>query len=119
MIDREKQSKINERIQMLDNMERENTLINELRQKILTVSTKLRDQNGEQANQADSQMSKEHLLVLRQTNERLMNEIIRLNGVIKQQKLTPAMSETMKNMSVSEIKFNEQSFDQSFMSKFK
>ena len=121
-IDREKQSKINERIQMLDNMERDNILMNDLRQKIVAASIKLRDLNNEQDNggkQTDSQMSKEHLMVLRQTNERLMNEIIRLNGVIKQQKATPTMSETMKNMSVSEIKFNEQSFDQSFMSRFK
>ena len=49
-----------------------------------------------------------------------MNEIIRLNGVLKEQKQAINLNRTKmgESLSISQIKFADQSFDKSFVSKF-
>lgn len=51
-----------------------------------------------------------------------MKELLRLNAVLREQKAAAKqdnISFVGKNISVSKIEFNEQSFDQSFLSQFK
>lgn len=117
-----------ERQAAVERMEKDSVLVGELRMKILELTNEVKLLEGKKAKAeqqatlpsegSGSKFSKEHLKTLRQTNERLMGEIIRLNGVIKEQKAAD-LSRMKQSLSISAIHFNEQSFDQTFASKFK
>lgn len=125
-VERTKQQ--NERVSALEKAEKESLLVGELRKKIMTLTTQLKlleDMKNKRELESSvvikssgSKFSKDHLKNLRQTNERLMGEIIRLNGIIREQKAADK-SRMEQSLSISAINFNEQSFDQTFLSKFK
>lgn len=124
----EKAKRASERQAVLEQMEKESLMVGELRNRILELNTtvkqlesrisKERNDTSVISKAEGAKLSKDHLKSLRQTNERLMGEIIRLNGIIKEQKAAE-QSRMNQSLSISAINFNEQSFDQTFLSKFK
>lgn len=106
-------------------MEEQNNLVIQLRAKKEVLQTKLRDLKSLSLNQSNisqrdtAAIMPEHVVALRQTNDRLLNEILRLNKVIEEQKTQQAERSRMReSFSQSQIQFNDQSMNQSFLSKF-
>lgn len=124
-IEQVRQQRLSERAAAFSKLEQENALCNELRARHLQLCGELRDLESGKKDQSTlieegATVSREHVANLRETNERLMNEIIRLNGVLKEQKLQLAhdRSKLGDSLSVSQIKLADQSLDKSFLSKF-
>lgn len=127
-LDIEKMKRFKERANSIEQMEKDSLIVGELRNKILSLTTTVKELESKKAKEDSDQsllmknegskFTKDHLKNLRQTNERLMSEILRLNGIIKEQKAAE-VSRMQQSLSISAIQFNEQSFDQSFVSKFK
>ncbi len=124
-IDQTKLQKVADRAAAFSKLEQENVLFNELRSRHLQLASELRDLESGKKDQSSiieegSTVSREHIAHLRETNERLMNEIIRLNGMLKEQKLQINLNKTKMgdSLSLSQIKPADQSFDKSFISKF-
>jgi hypothetical protein len=128
LVDIERNKRANDKAASIEQMEKESLVVGELRNKILVLNNSIKELEAKKSkDEMDQSMSikhngnkytKEHLKNLRQTNERLMSEILRLNGIIKEQKAA-GLSRMQQSLSMSAIQFNEQSFDQSFISKFK
>lgn len=127
-IDSEKSKRQSEKTKIIDQTEKDSMLLGELRNKMMSLSAKLsyleqkkmKDKANESSmiQEAGSTLNKQHLLELRESNERLMSEVMRLKAVIKEQKKSE-QNRLEQSMSISAIHFNEQSFNQSFMSNFK
>lgn len=127
-VDIERSKRAKDKALLLEQKEKDSLLVGDLRNKILDLTNEIRMMEAAKLKKDRDQSllmksetpkySKDHLMSLRQTNERLMGEIIRLNGIIKEQKAAE-MSRMNQSLSISAINFNEQSFDQSFLSKFK
>lgn len=124
-IEQVKLQKVGEKAAAFSKLEQENSLFNDLRVKHQLLCGELRDLESGKKDQSSiieegATVSREHIANLRETNERLMNEIIRLNGVLKEQKQAINLNRTKmgESLSISQIKFADQSFDKSFLSKF-
>jgi phage host-nuclease inhibitor protein Gam len=100
--------------------------VSQLRNKVMSLTVKLKDLETQKTKQmteakspvADVDFTRESLGDLRRNNERLMTEMLRLNAVIREQKASEK-SRMDQSLSMSAIQFNDQSFNQSFMSNFK
>ena len=127
----EKTKRVNERMNTLEQMEKDSIVVGELRNRIMELNSGLKQREAKKLNDQSNlssiekspgpKISKDQLNNLRVTNERMMGEIIRLNGVIKEQKASET-SRMQQSFSMSAIQFNDQndqSFDKTFMSKFK
>lgn len=117
----EKRRQMADRTQSVLSMEKENTVYIKLREEMVSLMAKYKELNGKSIIQEQSTvieqgstLSKDHLQTLRKTNERLMNEILRLNGVIKEQKVADQSRMMKQSLSISQINYGEQSVDQSF-----
>lgn len=121
-----KKEKIAEKASEFSKAEQENREYNELRMKHAVLCNDLKAKEAREVvsrdqssiMEAGSTASKEHLQSLKKTNERLLSEIMRLNGVLKQIKKETA-GRMNESLSISHIQYvADQSMDQSFMSKF-
>ena len=128
MIDGEKQKQTMDRTQTLLQMEKENTLLIQLKERMGFLMNKYKDLLSKSAASRQNSViemgsteSPEHLKTLQNTNERLMNEIFRLNNQLKEERQkTMDQSRVMKeSLNLSKINFNEQSFDKSFLPDWK
>lgn len=123
-VNEERDSREMARRQAAQSVESENLLVGQLRNKVMSLTVKLKEVELQKARQmtddktGGEEITKENLMELRQNNERLMTEMLRLNAVIREQKAAEK-SRLDQSLSMSAIQFNEQSFDKSFMSNFK
>ena len=109
-----------------ESMANESMLVGQLRNKVMSLTVKLKDLEAQKAKevfdvkspQHHVEITRESLNDLRNSNERLMTEMLRLNAVIREQKASEK-SRMDQSLSMSAIHFNDQSFNQSFMSNFK
>lgn len=124
---RAKEVYINSETKKKEDQELKESFLNEeTSQKILDLKSKIRIAEEQLARYDSSEKSSNNILegdaspdslaTLQETNHRLIGEIMRLNGVIKEHKKQASFIK--HSIDVSGIKFNEESFNNTFLSKF-